>query len=467
MTKYSEKDMILPALDIIARNPGIFTAELIVELEQLLKPSGNDLVILAGRNDSKFSQKVRNLVSHHTIDQAGLNYIKSVQEGRNWYHTITQEGRNYLEAHIDELPIRNNIGDIENQTFYVDDSLEVPPPDIIAYNELRSCADLFRLYRQNMLVIQPEFQREIVWNGPAQTRFIDSLIKQLPIPSMCFSLDFKVQKWQVIDGLQRMFTIIKYLSGESWTLSKLEDIDPRISGKHTSEFMDENNELHELYTRVENLTLPITVLRCDYSKKSHTSYLFTIFHRLNSGGMKLNNQEIRNCIYSGSFNLLLKDLNKNNIWMKINKMKQEEGYRFTKQELILRLFAFHDEYRIYGGRLVKFLNEYMDKNKNLDPIGLENKRQLFLHTIEIIFRKVFEGRIPQKLSISMLEALLVGVSLNIDYLDRQPPDVLKTYFSQLQKNEEFSDEKLREGLSGKPRVIGRLSAAEEIFSGAA
>ena len=132
------------------------------------------------RNDSKFSQKVRNLVSHHTMDQAGLQYIKSIQEGRNWFHTITPEGLMFLEAHKDELHKGENISDIEEQTFYEDDSPEVPPPDIIAYNELRSCADLFRLYRQGMLVIQPEFQREIVWKGPAQTRFIDSLIKQLP-----------------------------------------------------------------------------------------------------------------------------------------------------------------------------------------------------------------------------------------------------------------------------------------------
>ena len=318
MTNYSERDMILPALDIIDRNPGMSTSDLIIELEEVLEPSEDDLEILADRSDSKFSQKVRNLVSHHTIDQAGLGYITSEQQGRNWFHMITPEGRNYLNSHLDHLPIKakDAIGELESQTFYEDDSPEVPPPDIIAYNELRSCADLFRLYRQSMLEIHPEFQREVVWKGPAQTRFLDSLIKQLPIPSMCFSLDFKVQKWQVIDGLQRMATIIKFLSGEQWTLSKLEDIDPRISGQSTSKFIDENNkELHDLYTRVENLTLPITVLRCDYSKKSHTNYLFTIFHRLNSGGMKLNNQEIRNCIYSGPFNNLLKELNNDPTWM--------------------------------------------------------------------------------------------------------------------------------------------------------
>ena len=92
----------------------------------------------------------------------------------------------------------------EEQSFFEDESDQQPPSDIIAYNELRSCADLFRMYDKGILDITPDFQRDSVWNPPAQTRFIDSLIKQLPIPSMCFSLDFKTQKWQVIDGLQRM-----------------------------------------------------------------------------------------------------------------------------------------------------------------------------------------------------------------------------------------------------------------------
>ncbi|MFQ5675151.1 MAG: DUF262 domain-containing protein [bacterium] len=120
---------------------------------------------------------------------------------------------------------------IEEQTFSEDDYEEVPPSDIVAYNELRSCADLFRMHNQKILETQPDFQRDIVWNGPAQTRFIDSLIKQLPIPSMCFAMDYRKQKWMVIDGLQRFSTIVRFLKGEDWTLSKLNDIEKNISGK--------------------------------------------------------------------------------------------------------------------------------------------------------------------------------------------------------------------------------------------
>lgn len=92
---------------------------------------------------------------------------------------------------------------------------ETPPTDVVAYTELRSCADLYRMYDDEILKIQPDFQREVVWKGPAQTRFIDSLIKQLPIPSLCFSLDYNTEEWQVIDGLQRISSVIRFLKPES------------------------------------------------------------------------------------------------------------------------------------------------------------------------------------------------------------------------------------------------------------
>ena len=238
-----------------------------------------------------------------------------------------------------------NLDEMEQSSFEEDDSADVPPPEIVAYNELRSCADLFRMYTQKALVIQPEFQRKIVWKGPAQTRFIDSLIKQLPIPSMCFSLDYKLQQWQVIDGLQRIWSIVQFLSGEGWRLSKLDDIDPKISGKPASTFADNKSSLHEFYKRVENLTLPITVLRCDYSKKSHTNYLFTIFHRLNTGAMKLNNQEIRNCIYAGGFNDLLKELNERPHWLRINRMKRPRDTALPSKKLFCVFLRFETDLR--------------------------------------------------------------------------------------------------------------------------
>lgn len=365
--------------------------------------------------------------------------------------------------------LSTNVETLEEQTFTEDDSFEVPPPDVIAYNELRSCADLYRLAREGLLEIHSDFQREIVWNKPAQTRFIDSLVKQLPIPSMCFSFDYKTERWQVIDGLQRMSTIVRFLSGDKWTLSAVPDIDPSIAGTHVPDFLPttpgDNLELHKYYRRIENFTLPITVIRCDSSNPKHMEYVFTIFHRLNTGSTKLNNQEIRNCIYSGAFNDLLVELDQNEIWLKLNGRSSTDGDRYRGRELILRLFAFQDCYQHYKGRLAAFLNEYMQAWRQPDSEFLAAKKELFDRTVRIVGLSIFKGRPHGNVRLSVLEATLVGVACNLDWLQGQADNVIRQMYYDLLKADEFSDEILSEGLSGIPRVQGRMSTAKRIFSG--
>jgi len=357
-----------------------------------------------------------------------------------------------------------NLDELEKQKLYEDDINRVPPSDIVAYNELRSCADLFRMHKQQILEIQPEFQRDVVWLGPAQTRFIDSLIKQLPIPSMCFALDYKKQKWMVIDGLQRISTIVRFLSGSDWKLSNLEDIEQEIAGISVAAIKNPKSKLHSYYTRVENLSIPITVLRCEFDNKAHKEYLFTIFHRLNTGGMKLNNQEIRNCIFGGSLNDLLKRLDSNRNWRKINKMKQGESYRFSKQELILRFFAFHDKHTKYTGHLANFLNSYMGEHQNANEEFVDNKADLFTRTVECLYKNVFADKGPGKFPNTVLEGVLIGVGKNIDYLEKSSPSIIQRKYRELHKNEQFSSEALTEGLSKRPRVIERLNTAIKIFA---
>lgn len=362
-----------------------------------------------------------------------------------------------------EKNIFDQIEEAEEIISYQDDSYQVPPDDLIAYNELRSCADLYRMYKQGILIIQPEFQREEVWRKTDQTRFIDSLIKQLPIPSMCFSVDYKTRKWQVIDGLQRMSAIIRFFSEENWKLSNLPDIDPKISGKQVKDFLDPTSDLYPYYERIENLTLPITVLRCDYSKKTHTNYLFTIFHRLNTGGIKLNNQEIRNCIYHGSLNNRLKEIDEYSPWINLNQKQGRKKHRFISIEIILRFFAFYDEYKKYNGRLAKFLNDYMEKNKNLDESKLDEKEQIFKLTVDIVHDHITE--LTQRKSIAVLESVMFGIAHNLNRIKSMNHKEISNLFNKLLQHSSLSPEVLKEDLASKEKVLARLNAAIEIFSG--
>lgn len=355
----------------------------------------------------------------------------------------------------------------DDQTFEDIDFVKMPPADVFAFNELRSCADLYRMCREQQIEIRPHFQREFVWKNPAQTRFIDSLAKNLPIPSMCFSMDFHTGNWQVIDGQQRMSTIVKFFTG-NWTLSPLPDVDDLLSGATLPDFSkgaDEGNpDLRRIIRQIENTSLPITVLRCNTRDRNHMEYIFTIFHRLNTGGTKLNNQEIRNGIFSGRFNDLLNELDGEPRWLAINDSSARKLSRFRGQEIILRFFALHDGIQNYKNSLVKFLNDYMFENRYQCNAFLDKKRQLFLQTVETVWGKVLGEAYPGRLPVSVLEALLVGVATNLDSITAGSAEDARARFESLLQSDAFSDEALSSGLARKEKVEARISTAIRAFA---
>lgn len=115
MARITEPDLILPALYVIDGHPGITTGELIVELRYIFNPTGEDAEILSGRNDDKFSQIVRNLVSHHTLDQRLQYTVLGGARTTNATHRLTDSGRSYLSENLASLEslLSNSLGYIE------------------------------------------------------------------------------------------------------------------------------------------------------------------------------------------------------------------------------------------------------------------------------------------------------------------------------------------------------------------
>jgi hypothetical protein len=358
------------------------------------------------------------------------------------------------------------IEELEQQEAAEDEGVnETPPSDIVAYNELRSCADLFRMADEGNLIIQPEFQRDFIWKGTDQTRFIDSLVKQLPVPSMCFALDHRQNKWIVIDGLQRISTITRFLAGEDWKLAALTDIDPRLRGKNAATLKNaKDGELKVIFSRVQNQTLPVNIIRCDLTKRSHNEYIFTIFHRLNSGGIKLNNQEIRNCIFSGPLNDQLRALDGRASWRRINHMAPNLNYRFTKQEAILRFFAFSEQLEKYKGSISKFLNDYMFENRVIPSEEAENKADLFSFVADTLSERILNTNPAPRFPATVIEAAMIGIAFGRERVAQLSDEELRNRFAELRAHESLSTEFLAEGLSKPDRVEARLGAAKEIFS---
>lgn len=350
-------------------------------------------------------------------------------------------------------------------TFEQEDSEQpIPPADIVAYNELRSCADLFRMHASGKLEIQPDFQREVVWKEDDQSRFIDSLVKQLPIPSMCFSLDYKTQRWKVIDGLQRMSSIIRFLSTADWKLSDLTDIHPRLRGTKIADLRSGTEEQKRLYAMVEDVSIPITVIRCDYTQRSHMLYLFTIFHRLNSGGVRLTNQEIRNCIYTGPFNDLLKQFDaKNSDWRTIKKRIWGSMDRFRSVEVLLRVLAFADGREGYEGNLARFLNDYMHAHSN-DQYDVLAGVEARLNAVVKCTKEALSTESQRKLPLLLVEAMLVALYVSGNDLQALSAERLRQAYMGMRNQPSFA-ESARYAVTSSDNVRARLNAAIAAFQG--
>lgn len=334
----------------------------------------------------------------------------------------------------------------------------VPPSDIIAFNEMRSCADIYRMYAAKQIDINPDFQRGVVWKNRAQTLFVDSVLKQLPIPSICISLDGSSQMRFVIDGLQRITTMIKFLSPDSkWILSNIDDVDKRIRGKKVSELRDTEPALFRLF---ENFIIPINVIRCNYSRPDHMQYLFQIFNRLNSGGSKLYNQEIRNCIYQGSFNTLIKRLARSEQWCTFAGVtpKKVVQARFSHEERVLRFFAFNEQWSSYPGRFAAFLNTYMDTYKYSTSKKIDEFNTLFNETLTIA-NKIGDSNMTKVVA----DAVLVAIAHNRAKLQTKSAEEVKACYNELMATKEFSAGELSHGLSQKDRVVNRIKKAIEVF----
>lgn len=347
---------------------------------------------------------------------------------------------------------------------------QTPPTDLVAYTEFRSTADIYRMYVDNLIII-PEFQRKFIWSEKQQTLFIDSLVKQLPIPSLCFALDFTNQTWSVVDGLQRISTIIRFLQANSeWRIQNIEGVDIRLINK-TSHELKEDTETTVLYRKISNITLPITVLRCDMSKHEHANYIFTVFYRLNTGGTGLNAQEIRNSMFSSEFNNLLNRTIISENWKSVlaKVFGAKELQRMGGQQFLLRCVAFANKYEKFSGGITVFLNDFMLDAKNLykqsDIDEVQNKLQDLGNILVKIFNcKAISSQKGGKKIVT--ESLFVGLFHNIKTikkLEKLSQAELNAKIEKFLTLPELSSQALSEGTATKTKILNRLKSSIEFF----
>lgn len=270
----------------------------------------------------------------------------------------------------------------EKNDDYSDDSLF----NISSWGADLTFRELIAMYEEDELV-KPELQRKYVWDKQEASRFIESLLLGLPVPSI-FLAQAGSQKL-IVDGYQRIMTVYDYVRGifttdqKLFKLSNSEKINKRWRNKAFAELSIDDQRQIRSYT--------IHAIIFEQKHPANDSSLYQIFERINTSGRSLNAQEIRNCVYQGTFNSLLVKLNEYPAWRELFGAKQADN-RMRDIEFILRFFVMKsDVVQASTSKqisLKKELNDFMGKYKDASENTLEEFKSDFIKTIDSVYESL-------------------------------------------------------------------------------
>ena len=344
-------------------------------------------------------------------------------------------------------------------------------------------SDLLGMYTRGDLCVNPEYQRLFRWNLDRQSEYIESLLLNIPTPPVFFATN-PDGKSEVIDGLQRLSTLIKFFAPEVFPDAPCANA--------------ENNEMEQNNIQVGTMlcgtplvgsldgftltTLPETLLRTlRYTripvilleKESSRRARFHVFKRLNRSGSVLSEQEIRNCsarLFGNEFPEALKTLAREPSIHKALGLSEEQTRKMGAEEYILRLLANVYSPMPLQHSVIEFLDEFMEYASEgkfqLDEQIVGKVKQCFEHLAGIFpdgesFKFWRGGRAKNAFSANLFDIVSYGVFKNLDHVVGNPEftrnkimglhdgDVLKDYVGS--------------GTNTRRKYLGRLELGESWF----
>lgn len=289
---------------------------------------------------------------------------------------------------------------------------------------VRQLADMLT---EQMIDIAPEYQRHFKWNPERQSQLIESLLLGIPVPSL-FMATNKDSSWEVIDGLQRLTTIMNFIG----TNEQLMALNPggsklRLTGLQKLTAMN-GLTFEDLpkSTQMMFLTRPVRVTVLN--DRSDFGVRFDLFERLNTGGITLHPQEIRNCIFLGPFNDFIKTCAKNRNFRNVIKLPKDAERSGSLEELVLKFFAYYEDNEKFIHSVEGFLNDYMER-KTSSFKNEKGLKAIFESTFRILNSSLPDGIVrstrKNTTPIVLYEAISVGTALALAEKKTVSPAKLK------------------------------------------
>ncbi len=341
-----------------------------------------------------------------------------------------------------------------------DEDYESAPPDyqITTYPADFTLEVLYNKWRDQEIMI-PDFQRKFVWKLVQSSKLIESFLIGLPVPAVFLYTERKSQKFFVIDGQQRLKSVFYFFEGYFGPESEGSRRVFRLTG--LSSESNYGNKLFEELRDEDKRKLKNAVLRSFVVQQldpADDTSMYHIFERLNTGGTLLTNQEIRNCVYHGSFIGFIDKMNNYSAWRNILGKKDVDSRR-KDIELMVRFFAMRD-FSAYKKPMKDFLSKFMKKNRNPSPDALETSKDFFEKTCDAVISSLGQKpfHIRAGLNAAVFDAVMTAFSKNYNSI----PKDIKERYSRLIEDTTF-DKNTRNATTDVDTIKERFQQAEKIL----
>lgn len=254
-------------------------------------------------------------------------------------------------------------------------------------------------------IIVPAFQRGFVWSLKQSSRFIETLLMGLPVPSVFLAREGATSRLLVVDGQQRLRTLVAFYTGTlpgSKKPFRLDGVLPQYRGL-TYKTLD-----IEARRRLDDSIIHAIIFEQMEPADDYSSY-YLLFERLNTGGTALRPQEIRTAVFHGPLADLLERLNHNAAWRSIIGPVRKD---LRDQELILRFLALRDRARSYSPPMTRFLNSWMAEHRELSKKQESEVRSVFERCIEAVHSALGDIAFKPRgvINAAVFDAVMVGVA---------------------------------------------------------
>lgn len=334
---------------------------------------------------------------------------------------------------------------------------DYPIDTLLIRNETRTVHDVVRRIEKGGFVMNPDFQRDFVWDEDKQSKLIESVLMRIPLPVFYLGED-DLGKMIVVDGLQRLSTLERFLKTKfRLKLPKQSELDKKLF-----------NELSpKLQNRIEDCNLILYVIDAKVPERARLD----IFERVNSGE-PLTRQQMRNCLYNGAATQFLRKEAEKTLFKEVtgHSLKPKT---MRDRECINRFCAFYLlKLENYRGDMDEWLAESLRQMNKLSETSLTVLSEQFQNTLtnnQILFQEqAFRKHSPEQakrgvLNISLWDVMTTGLA---EYSQRQitsHAEELRKRFYELLDDKDFSNS-ITFGTNSSRNVNHRFELSKYMFS---